>query len=177
MKGVRQGMGKITKSQAISVGILGLVITAFFLVTVVLQIQTNEAWVTGATQASVSAFHPEWAVLLQPVTFVQGKMSTTEAIATMIGWGIELVNLVCIVAYDIAHHAVESSNKHISGWWKTIVLLIMAFNIYTDYRFGQVASGFWGQIAFAIIVTVVVFFFGIIGPRFVEHGFAGIAGP
>ena len=34
----------------------------------------------------------------------------------------------------------------------------------------QLASGFWGQVAFALVTSFIVAFFGIIGLRLIEYG-------
>jgi hypothetical protein len=90
--------------------------------------------------------------------------------ATRWGWGIELIYLVCIVGYEVAHESVKASNRHLAAWFRTGVVALIALDAYTDFQYGQLASGFWGQVAFALVTAFIVAFFGIVGLRLTEHG-------
>lgn len=153
--------------------VIGFILIGFWLVMTLLQVQTNEAFLLGGGAVS---FHADWAVLMQPVQFVLGSLPTSMAEATAFGWGIELFFLIFIIGYEIAHSAVSEANKDLAKFFKTATYLIVLFDAYTDFRYGQLASGLWGQIGFAVVVGLIVMFFGTVGLRFLEHGFSTISG-
>jgi hypothetical protein len=158
---------KKNTSSALAKLLLGAVLIAFWLVATLLQIQTNESFILHGATVS---FRPDWSILRQPVGLMMGTLDVNTAKATLFGWGIELVFLIFIVGYEIAHEAVRSNNKHLAGWFQTATIVIVGFDVYTDYLYGNLASGFWGQVLFAAMVGLIVLFFGIIGLRFLEHG-------
>ncbi len=147
--------------------LLGLALIVFWLLASLLQIQTSEAFLL---RGPVVTFAPNWSILKQPVELVQGQLTSDMAKATMWGWGIELIYLVCIIGYEVAHEGVRSSNHHLAAWFSTGTVALIAFDAYTDFQYGQLASGFWGQVAFALITAFIVAFFGIVGFRLIEHG-------
>ena len=147
--------------------LVGLALVLFWLLASLLQIQTSEAFILRGPLVS---FVPNWGILTQPATLVQGHLSPDLAKAVMWGYGIELIYLVCIVAYEIAHESVKASNRHLASWFRTGVIALIAFDAYTDFNYGSLASGFWGQVAFALVMAFIVAFFGVIGLRLIEHG-------
>lgn len=147
--------------------LVGTALVAFWILASMLQIQTSEAFILKGPAVS---FVPNWGILRQPVDLFQGHLSTDMAKAVMWGWGIELIYLVCIVGYEIAHEGVKSSNHRLAAWFRTGVIALIAFDAYTDFQYGTLASGFWGQVAFALVTAFIVAFFGIVGFRLIEHG-------
>ena len=147
--------------------LVGLALLAFWVLASLLQIQTSEAFIL---KGPVVTFAPDWGVLRQPVDLVQGHLHPDMAKATMWGWGIELIYLVCIVGYEVAHESVKASNRHLASWFRTGVIALIAFDAYTDFQYGSLASGPGGQVAFALITAFIVAFFGIVGLRLIEHG-------
>jgi len=147
--------------------IVGMALIAFWVLASMLQIQTSEAFIL---KGPVVTFVPDWGILKQPLDLVQGHLSIDLAKAVMWGWGIELVYLVCIVGYEIAHESVKASNHHLAAVFRTGVVALIAFDAYTDFQYGSLASGFWGQVAFAGVTAFIVAFFGVIGFRLLEHG-------
>jgi hypothetical protein len=150
--------------------ILGVVLLAFWVLGSLLQIQTSEAFLLHG--ASVS-FHPNWSVLMQPVALFQGTLDTNTAKAAMWGWGIELFFLVCILGYEIAHSAVSAANRRFTKLFQTVMIGIIAFDGWTDFQYGQLASGLWGQVLFAIMMMVIVMFFGVAGIGLIEYAVTG----
>ena len=57
--------------------------------------------------------------------------------------------------------------------FRTGVVALIAFDAYTDFQYGSLASGLWGQVAFAGVTAFIVAFFGVIGFRLLEHGLTG----
>ena len=150
----------------IPVLLVGLALVLFWVLASILQIQTSEAFIL---KGPVVTFVPDWGILKQPLDLAQGRLSIDMAKAVMWGWGIELVYLVCIVGYEVAHESVKASNRHLASVFRTGVVALIAFDAYTDFQYGTLASGFWGQVAFAGVTAFIVAFFGVIGFRLVEH--------
>ncbi|GHO96085.1 hypothetical protein KSF_061330 [Reticulibacter mediterranei] len=134
-------------------GLLGVVLIGFWLLALMLQIQTSEAFIL---KSAVISFAPDWGILLQPVQLLHGELSMNMAKAVMWGWGVELVYLVCV----IGEVAVQG---RLGGWFKTGAFILVAFNFWTDFNYGNLPSGMGGQLGFAAITSFIVAFFGLIG--------------
>ncbi|GHO91535.1 hypothetical protein KSF_015830 [Reticulibacter mediterranei] len=150
---------------AVGVGFLIL-----WVVALMTQIQTNEAFITNAGQINV--YHPNWAILWQPIALIAGQQSPQEAIATIFGWGIELVYLGFVVGYELMQHSVARSGALMGRIFKTGSWIIVGFNFWTDYNYGTLSTAAWGHIAFAFITGFIVGFFGTIGLALIEHGWS-----
>lgn len=55
---------------------LGLLLLAFFLLALMLQVQTSEAFIL---QSNVVSFGANWGILVQPFDLLQGKLSVSMA--------------------------------------------------------------------------------------------------
>jgi multisubunit Na+/H+ antiporter MnhB subunit len=150
----------------IPVFLIGVANLLFWVIGSLLQIQTSEAFLLKARAVS---FMPNWAIVQQPYLLVIGHLTPDLAKATMWGWGIELIYLVFIVGYEIAHEGIRTSNQRLAGWFRTGTIAIIAFDAYTDFQYGNLASGFWGQVAFAAITAFSVMFCGLIGFHLMKH--------
>lgn len=144
---------------------IGLLLIFFFLVGSLLHIQTSEAFFLGGQTVGLS---PNWGILLQPWQLFTGQLTPRMAQAVMWGWGIEMTFLICVVGYETAHDAVAASSRRMASIFRTGTLALVVFNGWADFQYGNIASGFWGQVAFALITSFVVFFFGTIGWRLIE---------
>lgn len=144
---------------------LGVVLILFWIMASLLQIQTSEAFLLRGPTVGLT---PHWSILHQPLDFITGHLDTSMTKAVMWGWGIELLFLICIVGYEAAHLAVRSSHSRFGTIFQTAIIAVIAFDAYTDFQYGSLASGFWGQVAFAAITGIMVMFFGIVGIRFIE---------
>ena len=133
--------------------VLGVVLVGFFLLALLLQIQTSEAFILSGTPVALA---PNWGILSQPYDLVHGTLPITLAKAVMWGWGIELVYLVCVVGEVTVHGRLQD-------WFKTGAVVLVGFNLWTDFNYGSLPSGIGGQIAFAGITSFIVAFFGVIG--------------
>ena len=147
--------------------VLGGVLIAFFVIGSVLHIQTSEAFFLAGHLLSLA---PRWTVLLQPWQLVQGELSPRMAEAVMWGWGIELIFLVCVIGFEVAHAGVAASSLVMAKAFRTGTFILILFDGYTDFLYGNVVSGFWGQLGFALITGFVVFYFGTVGWHFIEDG-------
>lgn len=150
---------------------VGVLLIFFFFGGSLLHIQTSEAFFIG--QGSVS-LAPNWGILSQPLQlFGIGDPLTPKAAGmVMWGWGVELVFLICIVGYEQAYDAVAVSSRRFAGLFRTGAIALAFLNGYADFVYGNVAVGPWGQAGFTLINSIVVFFFGTIGWRFIESGLA-----
>jgi hypothetical protein len=145
--------------------LLGLLLIGFFLLALMLQIQTSEAFLLGSSPVQLAA---NWGVLNQPLALLQGQLPLDIAKAVMWGWGIELVYLVCVVGE-------VSIQGRLGGWFKTGAVILVVFNFWTDFNYGQMASGFWGQVAFAAITSFIVAFFGVLGLTLIWESITGFS--
>lgn len=151
---------------------LGALLMIFWVLASLLQIQTSEAFLLHGPTVS---FMPNWAVLMQPVSLVQGQLSIDSAKAAMWGWGIELIYLVCVIGFELSHDAISAANRKLAVWFRTGAIVLIAFDAYTDFSYGTLASGFWGQVAFAGVTAFIVMFFGVVGWRMIEHGLSELS--
>ena len=141
--------------------LVGVVLVLFFLLALMLQIQTSEAFILSGSPVKLAA---NWGVLRQPIDLAQGKLPIDLAKAVMWGWGIELVYLVCIVG-EVSVHG------RLAGLFKTGAWVLIGFDFWTDFQYGSLASGVWGQVAFAGITSFIVAFFGIAGLNLILDAF------
>jgi hypothetical protein len=150
--------------------ILGFVFLGFFLLSLMMQVATNEAFMLGGSP--VLGFHPDWSIFLQVPNLFLGQTSPTQSIAIMFGWGIELIYLGFIVGYDRMHHAVTVSGRTMASVFKVGSWGIVIFDIWTDANYGTLGSGLGGHLAFAIMVGFMVAFFGTVGLHLIEYGWS-----
>ena len=138
---------------------LGVILVLFFVLALMLQIQTSEAFILNGQAVGLSA---NWAILKQPFVLAQGNLPLDMAKAVMWGWGIELIYLVCVVG-EVAIHG------RLSGLFKTGAVILVLFDFWTDMQYGTMASGIGGQIAFAAVTSFIVAFFGYVGLELIFH--------
>jgi hypothetical protein len=148
---------------AVGVGFLIL-----FLIALLAQIQTNEAFITH--HGSVDVFHPNWQILFQLPLLAGSQLSSGEAAAAIFGWSIELIYLGFIVGYEIVMEAAHISGRFMGGLFKTGAWVIVCFNWWTDFNYGTIGSGTFGHIAFACAMSFIVGFFGTIGIFLIRYG-------
>jgi hypothetical protein len=145
---------------------VGLGFLALFLVGFMTQIGTNEAFITNAGQVNI--FKPNWMILLQIPNLVMGNASPSDAMATVFGWGIELIYLGFIVGYELMHNAVDQTGQFMGGLFRTASWGIVLFNGWTDYNYGTLGSGIGGHLAFALMQSFIVGFFATVGLFFIR---------
>jgi hypothetical protein len=140
---------------------------ALFVVGLITQITTNEAFITASGQVNI--FKPNWQILLQIPNLVTGNASPSDAMATIFGWGIELIYLGFIVGYELMHESVYQTGQFMGGLFRTASWGIVLFNGWTDYNYGTLGSGIGGHLAFALMMSFVVGFFGTVGLFFIRY--------
>jgi len=133
--------------------LLGVLLLVFFLLALMLQIQTSEAFILNGAPVTLAA---NWGVLLQPWQLFHGQLPLDMAKAVMWGWGIELIYLVCVIGE-------VSVPGRLGSVFKTGALVLIGFDFWTDLNYGSMASGLGGQIAFAAVTSFIIAFFGVLG--------------
>ena len=161
---------KRTGSPLISI-IAGLLLLFLFVIGTLLHIQTSEAFFLPVHSV---AFSPDWSILSQPVGLARGEFSNRVTQAVIWGWAIEALFLACIAGYEVAHESVKYNNPKLAEVFRVVTLLLLGFDGYTDYLFTSATVGMWAAIAFSLMMCFIVFFFGTVGARFIEHGIKGL---
>ncbi len=133
---------------------LGVLIVGFFVLALMMDVQTSEAFILNGGKVAVQALN--WAILRQPLDLAEGNLPIDMAKAVMWGWGCLLVYLVCVVGETTIH-------GRLGGIFKTGAFLIVAFDFWTNLNYGTLPSGFGGQLGFAVITSFIVAFFGVLG--------------
>lgn len=153
---------------ALFIIIVGVGFLILFIVALMTQIQTNEAFITHA--GAVNVYKPDWSILVQVPSLILGNLSPGDAAATIFGWGIELIYLGFIIGYEILQDSVQRSGQFMAGLFKTLSWVIVVFNGWTDFNYGSLGGGYWGHLGFALVTSFIVGFFGTIGMYLIESG-------
>lgn len=162
--------GSVAKGSRGILVFLGLMLIGFWFIGSLMSIQATEAWIL---HGPIVHFVPNWNLLLQvPRMFTDPNETPEQAQATMWGWGIEFGSLILIVGYELAVHSVGLANSRLVPWLKTGLVLIFLFDVWTNFQYGQLASGVVGNIAFALFTSFATAFFGVVGAKFLEAGIA-----
>lgn len=147
---------------------VGIGMIALFVVVLVAQIQTNEAFITH--KGNVNIFQPDWGIILQIPALVTGGLPADQAAAAIVGWGVELLYLGFIVGYEILKDSVHSaSGPAMARIFRSLGFVLIAFNGYTDYLYGTLGSGIGGHLAFALMCSAIVAYFGTVGWALINH--------
>jgi len=135
--------------------VLGVVVLGFFLLALMMDVQTSEAFLLNGGKVAVQSL--DWAILRQPFDLLEGNVHDMNlAKAILWGWGCLLVYLVCVVGETTVHN-------RLAGLFKTGAFVIVAFDFWTNMNYGTLPSGVGGQIGFAAITSFIVAFFGVLG--------------
>lgn len=133
---------------------LGLLLVGFFLLALMMDVQTSEAFILNGGKVAVQSLN--WSILRQPLDLAQGNLDIDVAKAAMWGWGCMLVYLVCVIGETTV-------GGRLGGIFKTGAFIIVAFDFWTNLNYGTLPSGFGGQLGFAVITSFIVAFFGVLG--------------
>ncbi len=153
---------------ALFIIIVGVGFLILFIVGLMTQVQTNEAFITHA--GDVNVYKPDWSILVQIPNLVLGKLNPDDAAAAIFGWGIELIYLGFIIGYELLQDSVQRSGQFMAGLFRTLSWVVVFFNGWTDYNYGSLGGGFWGHVGFALVTSFIVGFFGTIGMYLIESG-------
>ncbi len=157
MASLRSGMNSMAASRGnvpILKLVLGIVLLGFFVLALMMDVQTSEAFILNGGKVAVTSLN--WNILRQPIDLAQGNLSIEMAKAVMWGWGCLLIYLVCVVGET-------TIQGRLGGIFKTGAFLIVAFDFWTNMNYGTLPSGWGGQVGFAVITSFIVAFFGVLG--------------
>lgn len=169
-EGAMSGSGEKQYVLGGSLVLMGIGVLFVLYVCTLLQIQTNEAYLGGT---GVVSLNPNWNIVKQPALYLQGYYGPATAKAVMVSWIVEVFNLIFSVGYEIACESIFRANRSMISWFRTLAKGILMFNAWTDFCYGPNQGGGWiEQLIFQLVVAFVVYFFGVIGVRFIEHGIA-----
>ncbi len=147
-------------------GVGGLGFLMFWFLALMMQVQTSEAMLIGGPQVNI--FHPNWAIFMQIPDLFRGRLPQDEAKAAMFAWGSEWVLLGCFLGWEEMRSAVAGTGKFLAGCFEFIGLAILAYNFISDFNYGTLGSGWWGQVGFAVLVSFMTMFFAAIGSWFLR---------
>lgn len=151
-----------TGHHPIFIGIVAVGMLAIFTVGLMGQVATNEAQITG--NGSVDVFKPDWDLFTQIPRMFTGDLPGQLGMAAVVGWGVVLLYLGCVIGYEHLHKAASKSGNLMAKLFKFGVIAIIIYNMYTDFKFGTIGiNGFWGHAIFAIMMSFIVGYFGTMG--------------
>ncbi len=150
------------------VALVGLIIAGFGIAAMSLQIQTTEVWINGGGVASIT---PNYSIFTQPLDMLNGKISGNALIDVLVGWGIELTFIMCLIGFEHAHAGVRRGNSKLADVFVVGCIIVAAMNWLADYNYAAVRSGILGHVVFACIMSFVVAFFPLAGLKLIEAAF------
>ena len=149
--------------------VTGLGFLALFIVGLFAEIQSSEALITNSGQ--IVSYVPNFALLMQIPDLFMGHPTLTEAKATILVWGIELVWFGFIIGQEIMNDSASKSGKQVASLSRIGTYIIIGYNFWSNYNYGTIGpEGVGGHILFSLVVAFLVGYFGIWGVAFIEHG-------
>lgn len=147
---------------------LGVVLVLIFVWGLMLQLQTSVAAMlqTGEVTLSFSNFE----VLMYIPNMLNGKYTLGFAMAVFLAYAIEAAYFTAIIFFDRSIHAIASSGWFMVRFWIVGLFLCVLYNVVSDYSVGTLGSGWPGHLAFALLMTFVESFFGILGVELIMMG-------
>ena len=158
--------------------IIGAAFIVFWLVCLMTQVTTNEAWIHGAT--SIDVYRPNWGVFIQLPQLFFGQLPAQDVNGVVFAWGLELIFLaITIAGIELIHHSVHQSGRILGVIFEIIAFGATCFNWYTDYLYGsvgvqQLQSQDAGHTVFAFMTSIVVAYFAVIGWNLIKAGWARV---
>lgn len=150
--------------------VMGLIFIAFFVLGLMTQVQTNEAFINHAT--NVDSYRPNWWVFVQPIGLFLGWYNPDVQEAVFFGWFIEILYLgITFVGLEIVHHMAHQAGRLLGILFEVIAFAAVCFNWYTDFNYGtMLTSGDWGHFWFACVTAITVGYFGRFGLFLIKLG-------
>jgi hypothetical protein len=103
---------------------LGILVLAFFVLALMMDVQTSEAFILNGGTVAVTAL--DWTIVTQPLNLFEGHIQDMDmAKAILWGWGCLLVYLVCVVGETTVH-------GRLAGFFKTGAAIIVGFDFWTN---------------------------------------------
>jgi hypothetical protein len=156
-----------TKHAWLSIG-LGVVMVLIFVWGLMLQLQTSVAALVGSGQVTLSFSNFE--VFTYIPDMLSGKVPLGFAMAVFLAFAIECAYFTAIIFFERAIYAVAGSGWFMVRFFFVGILLCVLYNMVSDYSVGTLGSGGWGHLAFALLMTFVESFFGIVGVDLIMKG-------
>lgn len=161
----------------------GMVLLVGFVLGMMLQIQSTEAWMLGEKAAALT---PDISVFAQFPDFFSRHLPPDVSTAFLVAWAVELTYITIKIgtARPQSHvlrrygggsmsEAVLKSARIRAGVWSVLSWAILAFNAFTDWTYSTSLGG-WQQLAFIVIVGCTTFFFGTLGIQNLVAGMSKI---
>lgn len=157
-------------------GCLSLAFGIFFLFALLAQIATTQAALAGSGQ--VNMFKPNWQILVQIprlIGFVGPDFTAREGSSVLISWFISLAYVGMVVGNEIFDDIRRGKGVLITALFRIGMFLIAAYNFWSDFQYGlMVFEGFAGAFLFAVIVSFIVAFSGLLCAEFAEKAYKAI---
>lgn len=152
--------------------VIGAAFFGFFLICLMTQVETNEAFINGST--SIDVYRPNWSVFLQVPYLILGWLPPSQVTGVIFGWGIELVYLAFTIAgIELIHHSVHQAGRILGIVFEVLSFGAVAFNWYSDFNYGTISpAASWGHFWFACMTAFVVGYFGNIGIYLMRWGWS-----
>jgi hypothetical protein len=157
---------------------IGIAFLIFWLVCLMTQISTNEAWINAA--GSIDVYRPNWSVFLQIPMLILGQIPADQTNGVVFAWGVELIFLaITIAGIELIHSSVHQSGRILGIIFEIVAFGASCFNWYTDFLYGSVGSQQLhgqdiGHAFFAFMTSIVVAYFGVIGWNLVKVGWSRV---
>ena len=148
--------------------LVGCLAELFFIMASVLHIQTTEAFFLSI--GNTVGLSPDWKILNQPYQLFTGQYAPVVAEAVMAGWIVETAFLILTVSYETLHRSLLATSKRRAAWFRTAIYVLVALDGYSDFQYGNIATGFMGQFFFAALMAFAVLFLGTGGYHMIVEG-------
>lgn len=145
--------------------IAGVLFIVIFVIGTIIHIQTSEAFFGYHL-----SFMPHLNTLAQLVYMFHNTYNTRTTVAIVWGWTIETLFIGFMGGYEIAHESVKFHNSRLVEVFRYASLLLIGFDGWTDYAYLSPQIGILQSTVFALLICVVVFFFGTVGFGYIEKG-------
>lgn len=148
--------------------IFGCAMVLLFVWGLLLQIQTSEAMLQGATNINIS--FSNWDILMQIPNMFANQYSFGYAMSVFLAWSIECAYFAAVVFFDKCRFAASHNGALMEKAFMIGIGLCVFYNFVSDYNCGTIGSGFWGHLAFSLLVSFVEAFFGVVGIALIMAG-------
>jgi hypothetical protein len=141
--------------------IFGSLMALLFVWGLLLQIQTSEAMLQGQTNVSIS--FSNWNMLMQIPNMFVNQYPFSDAMSVFLAWSIECAYFAAVVFFDKCRFAASHNGPLMEKAFMIGIGLCVLYNGVSDFNCGVIGSGWWGHAAFALLVSFVEAFFGVVG--------------
>lgn len=150
--------------------ILGGLALAGFVYSSFMQIQTSESFLLGGGSPVQMGF--SWAVMIQLIDLVTGKLTGAQGYVDSICWTVEIVTLIVGLKCEQAVEGMRKSGHIMGDLFILAALILIGWNAIGDYFYVTLPSGFFGQAFGALVTSVAVVALLPLGLMFIFDGLA-----